>query len=209
MWIVEDSFAGTATSVRWDAAGAGATLSDGNRVASASNLSPALIGRGARSVTPKSSGKWYVELRSLLFRPDRCYCGFDIGADQDLFSAAPTDFIGPASMAATTPKTDSSEAVTVDAGGTPVTLGAGDAIALALDLDAGKLWIGALPPWNHAVSWHDGADPATGTGARFTGLPAGDYYLFCCLTANDAADFNSLEIPERARGRPPSGFAVW
>ncbi|UUX51813.1 hypothetical protein NUH88_08940 [Nisaea acidiphila] len=209
MWIIEDGLDGTATGVRWDPLETAATLSDGDRVASYSNFSPVLVGRGTRSVTGKTGGKWYVEIRSLYFRPDRVFCGFDIDGDQDLFSDAPTDFVGPATMASTTPFASTVEAVTVDASGTPIELACGDAIALALDLDAGKLWIGALNPWEREVSWHGAADPASGSGAQFTALPAGTYHLFCALTANDEALHASMEIPEIARGRPPGGFTVW
>jgi len=209
MWIVEDGMGGAATGVRWNPADNATSLSGGNRIATATNISPALIGRGARSLTGKTGGKWYVELRCLKFRPDRAFCGFDIGGDESLFNASPTDFIGPASMASTAPLATTSESVTVDTGGTAVDLLAGDAIALALDLDAGKLWIGALRPWEHEVAWHGGADPTGGSGAQFTGLPAGTYYLFCTLAVNDDAETAAVEIPEAARGRPPSGFAVW
>lgn len=209
MWIVEDGSGGAATGVRWNPLDSSATLSGGNRIATLSNFSPVVVGRGARSVTGKTVGKWYAEIRSHYFRPDRVCCGFDIGADQDLFSDTPTDFIGPASFASTTPLTTTTEAVTVDAGGAAIELGSGDAIALALDLDGGKLWIGALRPWEHQVSWHGGADPASGSGAQFTALPAGTYHLFCALTANDEALHAGAEIPEIAHGRPPGGFAVW
>lgn len=209
MWIVEDGSGGAATGVRWNPSDNATSLSGDNRVATATNNSPALIGRGVRSVTGKTSGKWYAEIRSLRFRPDRVFCGFDINGDENLFAAAPTDFIGPATMASTTPLTTTKESVTVDAGGTAVELLSGDAIALALDLDGGKLWIGVLKPWEHAVAWHGGADPTSGNGAQFTGLPAGTYYLFCSLAVNDGAIFASAEIPEVARGNPPSGFSVW
>lgn len=209
MWIIEDSLGGTATGVRWNPLDTAATLSAGNRIASLSNFSPVVVGRGTRSLNGKTGGKWYVELRSLHFRPDRVFCGFDIDGDQDLFSDAPTDFAGPATMASTTPLASTVEAVTVDPSGAAIELASGDAIALALDLDAGKLWIGALRPWEQQVSWHGDANPASGSGAQFTALPAGTYHLFCALTANDEALHASMEIPEVARGRPPSGFAVW
>ncbi|WP_420403307.1 hypothetical protein [Nisaea sp.] len=209
MWIVEGSAGGAATGVRWNPSDNATNLSGGNRVAAITNNSPVLIGRGVRSATGKNSGKWYVELRSLRFRPERVFCGFDIDGDQDLFTATSTDFIGPETMASTAPLTATTESVSVDATGTAIELLSGDAIALALDLDGGKLWIGALRPWEHGIAWHGAADPASGAGAQYTGLPAGTYYLFCALAANDAAIEAAAEIPEIARGRAPSGFAVW
>lgn len=209
MWIVEDSAAGTLTSVRWNPSDTSATLSGDNRIATTVNLSSQLIGRGARSASAKSAGKWYVEVRSLLYRPDRAFCGFDIGADQDLFSASPTNFIGPANMVSTTPLSGTAENVTVDGAGTALGLWAGDAIAMALDLDVGRLWLGVLPSRQQTVAWHGGGDPGSGIGAQFTALPPGDYYLFCAATANDQADTAIVEIPDVARGRPPTGFSVW
>lgn len=209
MWIVEDGTGGAATTVRWNPSDNATNLSAGNRIATATNNSPVLIGRGVRSVNGKTSGKWYVELRCLRFRPERVFCGFDIEGDENLSTASPTDFIGPATMASTAPLTTTAESVTVDAGGAAVDLLSGDAIALALDLDGGKLWTGALKPWERQVAWHGGADPASGSGAQFTGLPAGTYFLFCALAVNDEAILASAEIPEVARGLPPGGFSVW
>ncbi|WP_193184157.1 hypothetical protein [Nisaea sediminum] len=209
MWIVEDGTGGAATGVRWNPSDSATSLSAGDRIATATNNSPVLIGRGVRSVSGKTSGKWYVELRSLRFRPERAFCGFDIDGDENLFTATPTDFVGPATMASTAPLTTTTESVTVDAGGTAIELLSGDAIAMALDLDGGKLWIGALKPWEHEVAWHGGADPTSGNGAQFSGLPAGTYHLLCVLAVNDEAILATAEIPEIARGHPPSGFSVW
>lgn len=196
---------GTPTGLVFNPSDKAATLvlGDGNHNASASGVTAR---HGARSASAKSAGKWFAVLQNRRYASG-IEAGFDIGADEVLDAVSAGDFIGTANSGTTQPFAGTTEAVTVHGDGAAITVAAGSFWAFALDLAAGKLWLGAFDPWSTAVAWHNGGDPASGANPQYSGLPAGNYWFYAKITTS--ANSGEVHIPPSTVVPPPSGFAAW
>jgi hypothetical protein len=84
----------------------------------------------------------------------------------------------------------------VTVGGAGSNIGAGQALQLAVDPVAGKIWFGFNGTWV--------GDPAAGTGEAFSGLPAA---LFAMVIVYGANSKMTLNLGGPFAHTPPAGFA--
>lgn len=73
----------------------------------------------------------------------------------------------------------------------------------ALDLDAGKLWIGDAD----ANSWYESGDPAAGTGEQFSGI-TGPIYLCAGRSSGGSTRGATLPLLGSYLRAPPTGFTA-
>lgn len=196
-----------ATTVRWQdyTAGGVVGLSLSNRRALALTGGGSPNEYAVRAGTSVSSGKHFFQVFHSDYLANAVKVGFDIGGDDPLSSNAVWDAFYVI-MSAPVPAANA-ESVTVDTTGTTPTGYSGVGICFALDLDAGKGWLGHINPEDADITWRNG-DPATGTDPQYSSLPAGDYYLFGTVQGNSGSVRSGIVIPEYIRGTVPSGFSV-
>lgn len=159
------------------------TLSNANLTCTAS-----AIWRMVRGTVGKSSGKWYFEVT---FVSVAVWTTMGIATA----SVALTDYVGrnTGSYGLGPDHTYDSSGSTSHAN----SISAGGVGGVAVDLDNGKIWFAS----NNV--WLAGGDPAAGTGARYSGIPAGTYYPAA------APGLQSLTINAVLTYTPPSGFTPW
>lgn len=187
------------TATKWNAADktSGWSLSNGGlTIAETTNTY-----EGIRSVAGKTSGKWYWEL---LINSPNDGNGTDAypGIRRSDTAIGTTPGSGNDALLRTANGTlFASGGPTAGTGG--VSYPRGSLMMIALDLDSGKLWFGKNGTWNNS------GDPAAGTNATFTTIPAGTWHAYCG-TDNNApknivtANFGSLPFTYT----PPSGFSA-
>lgn len=147
------------------------TLTDSDRVAT--NPSVYAVGRYARSLTAKSSGKWRVEML-----PEVTAVGTDTHAFGFATSASVSNYLGRTATAWALwgVKTSNSTVAVynnnVASADYPVTFAVNDVISLIIDIDAGKAW------WAKNGTVISG-DPVAGTGAMATFTPGTSLFLAC------------------------------
>jgi hypothetical protein len=182
------------------------TLSNGNLTAAFTSASDG----GVRSITSKSSGKWYAE-----FSPGATFTGSDTGFGIVLGSVA-LNAIGFSVTNACIVLPGANPAIWFNGSFSGVNLspsGYGAAMGIAVDLDNKTLWFNN---WTTGNAWRGkttGAtsDPATNTNgldisAVFPGAGA-----FLCVCANNSGSSGTLNTGSSAfTGTVPSGFnAGW
>lgn len=160
------------------------TLSNGDLTATMTGFG------GVRSTIGKSSGKWYFEVTvdavASFFR--------QVGIGDNAFNL--NDEIG-----------NSATGWAYNYTGVKVTNGGGasygdswaaaDVIGCALDMDSGKVW------WRKNGTWQASGDPASGTGAAYTGLSGTIYAAVSAFGGNEfTANFGASAFSHSA----PSGF---
>lgn len=189
--VPPSSSASVSSQTTWNSAdkNASLTLSGSDRIATASAGAPIYV----RSVSGKSSGKWYAEV---------------IGT---FASAGGDDAIGVASssqsLSAYVESTSTNgilkylsySQVIGNNNGTEYgsASNSNDIIMIAVDFTNDKLWFGA----NN--TWYSSGNPETNTGGL--DMITGTIYLF----AGPGAIGDSVTIPATQTYTPPSGFSVW
>lgn len=156
-----------------------------------------------RSVAQHNSGKWYAE------------CSID--TDQNnafIFGVAPSGmslatYPGGTStsfgifanyVAGTVPYLFNNAGSSASSGLSLCTTG--HSAQIAIDFDAGKLWLGCRG------SWHNSGDPAAGTGETYTFTANSTLYLAAGMYSTVLrvlARFQSADFQHSA----PSGFSAW
>lgn len=182
---------------------ASVTLSNGNLTAACNSPSP--VG-AVRATVSRSTGKWYYEVHIDSFS------GVAPGPNNPLPGIATSGYplTGPLGGNAT-PSAYSwqgSDGFVTWNSGTFTSVGAsfsaGDVVAIAVDLGAGKIW------WAKNNVWISG-DPASGTSPSYSGLSGTFSPAVSVGTAN--APGGSQVTARFAAGTftytPPSGYSQW
>ncbi len=186
----------TSSTLKWNPADkhANITLTESDRLASTAIAAFTSV----RSVTSKSTGKWYVEIESV---GGTVFFGFASSG------ASLATHIGD------TPTGFSYYFVSQTAYRNGMSAGSGSAdtvsnftnsstARLAIDFDAGKIWIGCsitgVPEWA-------GADPSTGTDPNTTFTPNTELFV----AASMAYDPNGARLNAAAVASAPTGFTLW
>jgi len=144
--------------------GANITLSNGNLDVSSSSGG---AWQTVRATEGRSGGRWYWEVTVTAF--SAIFSGeIGIGAGDATFSLS--SFLGdnPISWGMFN-AVNSTDGVTKVYTGA-VSLGVNDVLMVALDLDAGKCWIG------ENGTWLNSGNPTIGTGEWVSDIPAGTYF---------------------------------
>lgn len=182
----------------WGSAGTLMVRSNGNRdVVGGSN-----VYRTARSSIGKAAGKWYYELKMIaLTNADTPQIGIgfhsaDMSLDQ--YQGQPST-TGKSACFWLGSDSNFLDEVTAGAAIGPITSALNDIWMMALDADAGKVWLG------RNGTWFSGGDPAAGTTPWATFTPAGETWHFG-VTLRVATD--KMQLPATLTYAPPSGFAV-
>jgi hypothetical protein len=152
----------------------------------------------ARTTAGKSSGKWYCEIT--LLAPTSTDPFAIVGVCDGTF-AVTSDFIGNGNKSAgyyyQGQSTLSSTGVTQVNPVSSVPAVNNDVVQLAMDVDAGKAWMGLNG------SWLATGNPAAGTNPWITWSPGGTWFFA-------ASNFNSapvnLRLAAAAAFSPPTGF---
>lgn len=171
------------------------TLSNGNLTCTGSGS----VWRGVRTTGPKSSGKWFKR-----FRVDEIHTvGFTSSAITGVATASYglSNYVGSDTQSWGIQAKGSSTQLTTWHNGSNNTHGTGVDVGgyllLAVDIDAGKLWMGPVG------GYVGGGDPATGTSPTFTFTPGTTLYL-----ATSCFD-DKMDTTLDSTGTSPSGFAEW
>lgn len=183
--------------------GALAALSNGNRDFTIASTAAQTFARGA-AVLP-STGKWYWEFTNLVANP--YYAGVGIAPGTDNFTTSPiaTAYGVIWSQYGSydhTYITGNSDTFTAWAGMSSPSA-ANDVIMIAYDADTGKLWFGKNGTW-----WNTSgtANPATGTDPRYTGIAAGNMYIYANLFYTPYGSLRLNAGQAAYAYSPPSGF---
>lgn len=172
-----------------------------------------LAGAGALSDAGKTTGKYYFEVEALNIGAT---LGFSAGLHRG--TSGLTTYLGS--------DTDGWGAWADGGVGIPdrstyhnavraniSTIGApsvGGIIRVAVDIDAGKLWL-ARP---EISGWSGGGDPAAGTSPTYSWSPDGATYYMCLNPRNGSGSVSSrnrlgLVLPADWVYSAPSGFGIW
>ncbi|MCU0988048.1 MAG: hypothetical protein MUE63_00270 [Xanthomonadales bacterium] len=176
------------------------TLSNGNLTATRANSGNtwSLV----RALSPKSSGKWYYEIRIDTTNGSG-------GGDWSIHGIATSALSSSANVGSNSTSygyEHSSGNKYNNGTGTAcgATLAAGDILGIAVDLDNGKIWFAKNNTWQAS------GDPAAGTNAAFTGVSG---TLFAAESLYKAATTQPIISARFASGSlsysPPSGFSAW
>ena len=176
---------------------AGIAVTNNNRTAVRSSGSSAYA--NVRSITGHSTGKWYAEANPAAFTTNTDFAAIGLAKA----TAALTNFFGTAIGTSYGFYADGN---TWFAGASIAHLGnayaAGEAVRLAGDFGAQKLWFG------DAVGWCGGGDPEAGTLPTYSAVPAGTWFLGC--TTFETNDQSILNTGQATFVYPvPAGFSVW
>lgn len=200
------SSAAALTYTTWNSADKGAdmTLSGGDLTATAAATAAAAW---VRSVSGKSSGKYYVEMNFDNFtdQDDHKFgiskAGATISSTTAFGGDANSLCIGKNGAASTTPQKRT--------GGTSTNLGSsatyasGKKLMMAVDIDNGKIW------WGYDGTWFDSGDPAAGTNAQFTsGISGNTWYVGYYQIRNPIATTTNFGTSAFTHTLP-SGFTGW
>lgn len=79
----------------------------------------------------------------------------------------------------------------------------GGILMFALDMDAGKLWIGDAD----ANTWYESGDPAAGTGEQFSGI-TGPIYVCAGRSSGGSTRGATLPVLASYLRSPPAGFTA-
>lgn len=171
------------------------TLSNTNHTASTTGGDA-----GVRGTTSHASGKWYLEYTAITNGGLRDIRGF-ASATQALNTNTMTTGFG----------CNDAGSMTVN-GGSAAGSPAGHTLQMAIDIDAGKVWLrldGGTWNGNGGAS----PDPATGaSGSDYTSLVAAHIALFpfCVMLDFGAVPTTTLNAGDSAfANAPPSGFTAW
>jgi hypothetical protein len=85
---------------------------------------------------------------------------------------------------------------------TSLTATAGNWVRMAVDFDAGKVWVG------DATSWHNSGDPAAGTNPTFTFTANTQLWVSSSVRGSGAVTIN-LGTAAWSIGSLPSGYSAW
>lgn len=179
----------SATPAAWDPAakGGGTTLSNSDRTAASSTAN-----QTDRATGGKGSGKWYAEIT------------LDTGAaiiGVGTASASASGYPGSDAHAwAYHPNGNLYNAGSGAALGATFTTG--DVIMIALDMDAGKVWLGKNG------TWQGGGDPAAGTSPAVSGL-SGTLHVVGGRDTSSARQVTGNWGQAAFAHTPPSGFSAW
>jgi hypothetical protein len=191
------------TIVTWNSADkdAGVTLSNGDLTATATGSYHAV-----RANVSRSTGKWYFEGQLVTAG----YGGFGVNSASESLST----YIGNTTNGRGMLSTASGGMYREWFGGTRIGAGnnlpvaaAGDTLMVAVDFTNSKIWFGCNGIWFGAAQGEIG-DPAAGTNAAFTNLPAVALFpAWCSATTTTAinARFDEMSCLYPA----PSGFSYW
>lgn len=175
--------------VTFDAArkGSAIVLSSGNRVAT---INTAATWNCAMCLNGKSSGKWYAEF--VVNKNVSNACAVGIGnASTNL-----GDFMGRTADGYCYYENGS-----VYNNNTGTAYGpsfpSGTIIGIAWDADNRKVWFSKAGVFT--------GNPVAGTGAAYTGIPAGAYYCGVTIYGNNSDNGNAVS----STYAPPSGFSQW
>jgi len=188
---------GGGTALTWDSAltTADHTLSVGDTVVDFGGLKDICGG-----ILPKTSGKWYAEVVMTVSASTKEYIGI-IQNNIDL-TIEPKQGNGVAGdefwMYQNNGEVHSFDATHSPAGSPTATTGA--VIAVAVDIDGGKVWFAINNTWTEGA-------PAAGTGASFADVTAASIVM---AGAGMHANTQYTIRAEAAKSySPPSGFTYW
>lgn len=183
----------------WDPANTAAsiTLSGGNRTATGNANSGGI----AKSLSSKSTGKWYAEVKNTAYSSAGTNgCGM-IGIVTS--GETLTNYLGQGSgcagiwrVGASSVRSYFAAAETIHSG----TAATNDVYMLAWDADAGLVWFG------RNGTWVGSGNPAAGTGATHSGSSLQGTHFLATGPRNNA---NATVLQTTLSYSPPSGFSVW
>lgn len=182
----------------WDPFERGVSLSpsSGDLVMTNANTSPSWT--SAKTYPPQSSGKWYTEIvATTVASAGFQIFGFcDSACSMQTYLGAMSKSIGFRSGGTSVFTSGSGVSSTWS---TTLNIAQGDTVNLAMDIDAGKVWIGKNG------TWLGSGDPAAGTNAAGT-IPAGSW-SFAFTTYPAGTSVYTLR-PVSVTGTIPSGFSI-
>lgn len=179
----------------------GVTLSNSNYTAAATGSNYENV-RSVQGWTTTSAVKvyWEVNIDSVGGSASDLYMGL-LNASGTITSGTIYTGIGAGTYAAIRGNSTATLTSGWTGSGTLVTWGAGDRLMFALDTAAGKLWVGKNGTWMNS------GDPAAGTNAPFSAMPAGTTWRFFFGSDNIAGDETvSIVKPVDHSYTAPSGF---
>ena len=166
----------------------GITLSNGDLTAT-----PTASWRGVRATKNKSAGKWYFEITI----NTAGYSSYGVATADHVLSTGiwgvGRDSYGWGVQA------DGNKYHDGYVGGVGVSWANGDVMMIAVDMTAGKIWVGKNGSWV--------GDPAAGTGEMFSGLSGALFPMYAATNSGSAsctANFGASALAYSA----PSGFSA-
>lgn len=171
-----------------------AVLSGGNKVLTANT------GNSGAALTPAiTSGKVYAEFTVNTFVTAVSFGIINSSGTADLnsgsFIGASVNGWGHLTLGTSPTKRHSGGSGNGTAYG--VAIGTGGIVSIAFDYTNGNLYIGLNGTWMAS------SDPVAGTGAIWTGIPAGTYYVCADVWAGGTITFNSTNTYT-----PPTGYTA-
>jgi hypothetical protein len=171
------------------------TYSNGNKTA---KNTAGTANRLVASVATKSTGKWYFETTSDAASNNMSVGIGDATANVANFAGADTHSIGYANTGSILYNSAS-----VGSGSTYTT---GDRLAIALDADAKKVWVGKVSAG--VITWQGTSNPATNTGGFTMTSATGPFRAIGQYNSlNNQGTFCLSAADQTAT--PPSGFSTW
>lgn len=191
------------TPATWDPADktANFALSNADLTASVDNATFETVRATRKDLGSADGGKYYwkVLVDSLLVPAD-CFIGLK-QSSSGISSGTPFNSSGSYVV---TRGNGSQVASGWTIAGTTSVFGGGSVLMFALDLTVGSLWTGINGVWDNS------GNPAAGTNAPFTGMPAGVDFSPMCGTDNTAGIVTVTLVSDYASliGDCPSGFTA-
>ena len=177
------------------------TLSSGNLIAAANTINFEMVRTVVADFNTSTGGKFYWEmLVDTLAVASDIFVGMKAAADS--ISSASTPLAG--NYALWRGNGSYVNAGGWSAGSSPASIAAADVLMLALDVDNGKLFVGRNGTWNNS------GDPAAGTNAAFTSMPAATDFAVLFSTDNTAGavQVTLISDPVNLTYSAPSGFTA-
>ena len=186
----------------------GNTVIDGNL--NATMVVSAGYSASVSSFPLPATGKYYCEIKYLSGGLNACFIG--VFADNYTGASAAPEIWGVTWNAA--PATYICHATNTSSADTAITNAAGQTTVMAVDMTAGKMWIGSdrLNVGN-AVTWVGGGNPSTGTSPTFTSFGGGGLYSDWPATARNyffgvAGGYSGGQIVQANFGQRPFLFTI-
>jgi len=155
-----------------------------------------------RSLSSKSSGKWYYEIR---IDTTNGPGGGDWSTHGIATSALATSaYVGSNASSYGYEHSTGNKYNNGSWSAFGATLAAADILGVAVDLDNGKIWFAKNNTWQAS------GDPAAGTNAAYTGI-SGTFYPAASLykTGTTQHTLTARFSPANLTYSPPSGFSAW
>jgi len=188
------------------------TLSNSNKTATQSSGSDhSMIVLGTTSHT---TGAYYLEMTVTALGSLGYLWGLGIGPTSMNLTAIYSDTANtPPNACLMTADTTGQIACPAGGGGAvPVTIHAGDVIAMCVDIDNGRLWCNDLTQstgWSNFTAGNFSGNPTAGTGGALMGLTGG-LVLYPAFYAYQQPTAGTINTGTSAfTASPPSGFVSW